>query len=262
MTKSGSASAASKPSCGRFSKSPASQDRASQSRAATAKTEYLSLLRELDRRRRTNQLAAYRPYPRQAEFHAAGAANRERLFMAGNQLGKTRAGGAEWAMHLTGRYPEWWQGKVFDTAVRLWAAGVTAEGTRDNPQRILIGPPQQPAAWGTGMIPADAIVSTIMGRGAPHGLDSVVVRHGGGGDVQADESVLSFKSFEKGREKWQGETLHGVWFDEEPPLDIYSEGLTRTNATGGITIVTFTPLLGMSEVVLLFLSAEEVEGMG
>lgn len=182
--------------------------------------------------------------------------------MAGNQLGKTRAGGAEWAMHLTGRYPSWWQGKVFDGAVRLWAAGVTGEGTRDNPQRVLVGPPQQQAAWGTGMIPADALVQTIMGRGAPGALDSVVVRWGGGGDVQADESVLSFKSFEKGREKWQGETLHGVWFDEEPPLDIYSEGLTRTNATGGITIVTFTPLLGMSDVVLLFLSAAEVEGMG
>ena len=41
-------------------------------------------------------------------------------------------------------------------------------------------------------------------------------------------------------------------FDEEPPLDIYSEGLTRTNATGGITIVTFTPLVGMSDVVLRF----------
>jgi hypothetical protein len=26
-------------------------------------------------------LAAYRPYPRQAEFHAAGAAHRERLFL-------------------------------------------------------------------------------------------------------------------------------------------------------------------------------------
>ena len=49
--------------------------------------------------------------------------------MAGNQLGKTRAGGAEWAMHLTGRYPRWWQGKTFDTGVRLWAAGVTGEGT-------------------------------------------------------------------------------------------------------------------------------------
>jgi phage terminase large subunit-like protein len=42
---------------------------------------------------------------------------------------------------------------------------------------------------------------------------------------------------------------------------LYSEGLTRTNATGGITIVTFTPLLGMSEVVLLFLSAGEVDRM-
>nr|WP_244661951.1 terminase family protein [Mesorhizobium huakuii] len=83
--------------------------------------------------------------------------------MAGNQLGKTRAGGAEWAMHLTGRYPQWWQGKVFDTPVRLWAAGVTGEGTRDNPQRVLVGPPQQQAAWGTGMIPADAIRHAIMG---------------------------------------------------------------------------------------------------
>jgi phage terminase large subunit-like protein len=71
--------------------------------------------------------------------------------------------------------------------------------------------------------------------------------------VQAGESVLAFKSYEKGREKWQGETLEGVWFDEEPPLAIYSEGLTRTNATGGIVMVTFTPLQGMSEVVKLYL---------
>ena len=73
---------------------------------------YLVLLEELERRRRGNSLAAYAPYKRQADFHAAGATNRERLFMAGNQLGKTRAGGAEWAMHLTGRYPDWWVGKV------------------------------------------------------------------------------------------------------------------------------------------------------
>ena len=36
----------------------------------------------------------------------------------------------------------------------------------------------------------------------------------------------------------------------------YSEGLTRTNATGGITIVTFTPLLAMSDVVLRFSLAD------
>jgi hypothetical protein len=31
----------------------------------------------------------YSPYPKQAEFHAAGASHRERLLLAGNQLGKT-----------------------------------------------------------------------------------------------------------------------------------------------------------------------------
>jgi phage terminase large subunit-like protein len=49
--------------------------------------------------------------------------------------------------------------------------------------------------------------------------------------------------------------LDFVWFDEEPPMDIYMEGLTRTNATGGMTFITFTPLLGMSEVVSMFLEA-------
>jgi phage terminase large subunit-like protein len=111
------------------------------------------------------------------------------------------------------------------------------------------------------MIPADAIVDTMMARGIANALDSVVVRWGGGGDVQGGHSALAFKSYEKGREKWQGETLHGVWFDEEPPSDIYGEGLTRTNATGGITIVTFTPLKGMSEVVMLFLTQEQLEAM-
>jgi phage terminase large subunit-like protein len=48
-----------------------------------------------------------------------------------------------------------------------------------------------------------------------------------------------------------------VWFDEEPPQAIYTEGLTRTNATGGIAWTTFTPLLGMSEVVMQFLGGEK-----
>lgn len=177
--------------------------------------------------------------------------------MAGNQVGKTWAGGFEWAIHLTGRYPDDWNGKVFDHPVRFWAAGVTGESTRDNPQRILVGPPQQESEWGTGAIPGDCIINT---NKAPHGtkgsLDSVVVKHISGG-----ESVLSFKSYEKGREKWQGETLDGVWFDEEPPMDIYSEGLTRTQARGMFSILTFTPLLGMSEVVRLFLSDESIDQM-
>jgi phage terminase large subunit-like protein len=212
-------------------------------------------------RRDRNRLATYRPYIKQAAFHAAGKAHRERLLMAGNQLGKTLAGGSEWAFHLTGRYPDWWVGRTFAKPTRLWCAGVTAESTRDNPQRILIGPPAQPDCWGTGTIPGDAIVAATPARGVANLIDTVVVRHGGGGDVQGGFSTLGFKSYEKGREKWQGETLDGVWFDEEPPLDVYVEGLTRTNATGGITIMTFTPLLGMSEVVMLFLTENQLRGL-
>src|SRR4051812_9765178 len=66
--------------------------------------EQAMLMAELDRRRRTNRLQSYRPYAKQHEFHSAGAFFRERLFMAGNQLGKTLGGAAEAAMHLTGRY--------------------------------------------------------------------------------------------------------------------------------------------------------------
>ena len=182
--------------------------------------------------------------------------HRERLFMAGNQLGKTLAGGMEIAMHLTGLYPEWWEGRRFDGPTRGWAAGVTGESTRDNPQRILVGPPSQESAWGTGTIPGDTIISTDRARGVPNLLDNIIVRHKSGGD-----SHLAFKAYEKGREKWQGETLDFIWDDEEPPLDIYTEGFTRTNASMGIIMITLTPLLGMSEVVRMFLNDSQQKQM-
>ena len=174
--------------------------------------------------------------------------------MAGNQLGKTVAGGAEWAIHLTGRYPDWWDGATFDKAPLLWAGSVTNEATRDNPQRILVGPPSLEERWGEGFIPKSCLISWSRAQGVPNLLDSVIVRWGGGGDVQASESILAFKAYEKGREKWQGPTVDGIWFDEEPPEDIYSEGLTRTNngQRGQFAQTTFTPLLGMSTVVSRF----------
>lgn len=192
------------------------------------------------------RLYDYAPYAKQRDFHEAGAYHRERLFCAGNQLGKTLAGAAEMAMHLTGRYPAWWSGRRFDKGIVAWASGVTGESVRDTTQRLLVGRPGQ---YGTGMIPAKSIEGEPKrALGVPDLLDSVQVAH-----ISGISSRLYFKSYEKGREKWQGETLHVVWFDEEPPEDIYTEGLTRTNATGGMAYMTFTPLLGMSAVVQRFL---------
>lgn len=212
--------------------------------------ELLALLEEQKRRIDTNKLRDYRPYAKQRVFHGSGAQFRERLLMAGNQLGKTWSAGFETAMHLTGRYPDGWDGKTFGKAVAGWAAGVTSEVTRDSVQRVLCG---RINAIGTGAIPQDAIKEKSMKRGVADAIDTMVIRWGGGGDIQAGESLLGFKSYDQGREKFQAETLDFVWLDEEPDADIYTESLTRTNATGGIVYMTFTPLKGMSDVVKRFL---------
>jgi phage terminase large subunit-like protein len=206
--------------------------------------ERLKELEEYERLKTEWALMFYRPYPKQVEFHNSGVAKRERALIAGNQLGKTLAAGHEMAFHLTGIYPEWWQGKRYKKPIRCWVAGVTGESTRDNPQRILLGPVGN---MGSGTIPKVHIVKTSSARGVPDAVETVLVRHVSGGVSQA-----TFKSYSDGREKWQGETLEEIWFDEEPPPEIYTEGLTRTNATKGGVFCTFTPLLGMSDVVMRF----------
>jgi terminase large subunit-like protein len=142
-----------------------------------------------------NRLAYYKPYPKQAEFRAAKA--RERLLMAGNQLGKTLAGGFEAAMYATGRYPDWWQGERFDRSTVGWCCGVTGEVVRDTVQKVLVGRPGQ---IGTGSIPKDAIGELVTARGITDLLDVIKVRYESGGT-----SLIMLKSYLSGREKFQGE---------------------------------------------------------
>jgi hypothetical protein len=126
------------------------------SHSSAEKSEQLlqTLQAEKERRLTTNRLHYYKPYPKQLQFHNAGAKYRERLMCAGNQLGKTLAGGFEAAMHATGRYCGWFQGKRFDGPTVGWACGVSGEVVRDTVQRVLLG---RPSALGTGTIPKDAL---------------------------------------------------------------------------------------------------------
>ncbi len=201
---------------------------------------------EQKRRRAENRLRDYAPYAKQMAFHRAGDTFRERLYRAGNQLGKTYAGGAEAAIHATGRYPDWWPGRRWTERTRGWVGGPSGELVRDGPQRVLMGPPGE---WGTGWIPKDSIVDISRAMGVRDLIDTVTIRHASG-----EISRFKFKTYDQGRQRWQAETLDWVWYDEEPPEDIYIEGLSRTNATGGQIWMTFTPLLGMSDVVRRFLT--------
>jgi len=172
--------------------------------------------------------------------------------MAANQVGKTIAGGAEVAFHTTGLYPDWWPGRRFDRPTNWWCASVTSDATRDNVQAKLIGPPAQEDAFGTGFIPKSRLIDWDRAQGTVNLLDNATVRHVSGGI-----STIGFKSYSQERQKWQGPTLDGVWFDEEPGMDLYMEGLTRTNAVAdSVVFLTFTPLLGMSSVVRMFLGED------
>jgi phage terminase large subunit-like protein len=213
------------------------------------KDERLALLEQQAKAKRENALRSFLPYPKQMEFFALGATKRERLLMAGNQLGKSMAGAFEVACHLTGEYPDWWKGRRWDRAVIGWAGGESSTAVRDIAQRKLCGPPGVEAMLGTGMIPKRALIGKSLGHGASDAFDTIKVKHVSGG-----VSELNFKSYEQGRTKWQGASLDVLWLDEEPPLDIYIEGLARISATKGMAFTTFTPLQGMLNVVPRFLN--------
>jgi phage terminase large subunit-like protein len=192
-------------------------------------------------------------YPKHLEFFAAGKDYRERIFIAANRVGKTVAGGFEVACHLTGIYPDWWVGKRFKKPIVCWCSGDTGKTTRDIIQFKLMG---APGSHGSGLIPKDKITRTLAKVGVPDALEMVRVKH-----ISGNESMLFFKSYDQRREGFQGTEVDVIWPDEEPPQDIYIEMLLRTMTTGGIVLTTFTPLMGLSDVVLSFCPGGElIEG--
>jgi phage terminase large subunit-like protein len=185
-------------------------------------------------------------YIKHLEFFKAGASYRERCIIAANRIGKSESIGAyEMSVHLTGEYPHWWEGKRFDRAVSCWAAGDTGKTVRDILQLKLLG---KVGDFGTGMIPGEYLLGTTTKYGLPDAVESAKVRHISGGT-----SVVTLKSYDQRRESFQGTEQDVIWLDEEPPQDIYVECLMRTMTTGGMIMCTFTPLMGVSEVVKSFM---------
>jgi len=180
-------------------------------------------------------------------FIEAGEKYHVRAIVAANRVGKSLLGGYEMATHLCGWYPEWWKGKRFLKPISAWAGGDTSQTVRDIAQEILLGPP---GAWGTGLIPGECIVDINKKAGSvPDAVESVIVRHKSG----LGNSRLGFKSYDQKRKSFQGTAKDIIWLDEECPMDIWGECEMRTMTTQGHILLTFTPLMGLTPVVLMFM---------
>jgi phage terminase large subunit-like protein len=143
-----------------------------------------------------------------------------------------------------------------------WAAGDTGKTTRNILQRKLLGPV---SALGTGIIPGHLLKRTTPKAGVADAIELVEVEHMPTGG----RSLLELKSFDQKREGFQGTEQDVILLDEEPPEDVYDECVLRTLETperpgGGIVMLTYTPLKGLTQLTLRFLpeyapEAEEQE---
>lgn len=202
------------------------------------------------KRRKYNKIEGYFPgegplrrelYQKHLEFFRFGTVHKERTMMAANRVGKTEgAGGFEVVLHATGQYPQWWVGRKFNKPVNILVGGETGKLVRDSIQLKLLGPLHD---LGSGLIPKDCISHTTPKSGIPLAVDEIYIKHVNG------TSVIQFQSYDQGREVFQATERDIVWFDEEPPEDIYAEGLMRTMTTKGMVISTFTPLKGVTQTV-------------
>jgi phage terminase large subunit-like protein len=187
--------------------------------------------------------------PKHRAFLFSGADYRQRYFSAANRVGKTIAGAFEVTLHATGQYPDWWEGKRFDEPTEILVAGKSSETTRDIIQKELLG---AHGSYGTGMIPKECIIDTRSRAGVAGGVGLINVRHISGG-----KSEILFKSYDQGREAFEGIKRHVVWLDELPEAVIYSEAFMRTMSYKGITFITATAKQGLTPLVLSFYNGSD-----
>ena len=225
------------------------------------KNELLISLQEKELRIKRNKIRSYFKdegkfkrdlYPKHLQFFEAGATYRQRLMLAANRVGKTESVGCyELTLHLTGNYPQWWTGRRFEKPIKGWAAGDTGKTTRDILQNKLLG---AFGDFGTGLIPHANLGRISIKQGIADAVEIINVKHQSGGMSQ-----LILKSYDQRRESFQGSEQDVILLDEEPPLEIYTECLLRTMTNNGMLMLTFTPLMGMSKVVMQFLPNGKLE---
>ncbi|MFQ3396379.1 terminase family protein [Enterobacter mori] len=221
------------------------------------KLELFQLLKTKKEHYHFNKLYYFEPFEYQEKFFESGSKNyRSRFLCAANRIGKSYGASFECAVHLTGRYPSWWKGKVFTKPVKLWAVGINTKSVRDSLQEILLGTNNAKNVndIGTGMIPRkDIKLDTLQKEGAT--AETVLVQHYNQFGKPDGLSELTFKSTQMGHHALMGATVDFILLDEEDKLQsmpIYTQCLTRTKTTKGQVVISATPENGMTELVTKF----------
>ncbi len=170
-------------------------------------------------------------HEKQMAFHRCQKKNR--WVFGGNRSGKTECGAVETVWWARGIHPY----RENRKNVSGWVVSVSYEVQREVAQLKVLS-----------YLKKEWIENIVMQSGkkdsAEYGIiDYIVVRNVFGG-----LSKIGFKSIDQGREKFQGASLDFVWFDEEPPEDIYEECRMRVLDRKGEIWGTMTPLKGLTWV--------------
>lgn len=173
------------------------------------------------------------------------------MLMAGNQTGKSRTGCCMDATHITGEYPDDWDGHKFNRPPLAWLLGYSGEKTRDLLQLKLFGRYAENEFEG-GLIPTGKIIDHRAMTGTSGAMREVRVKHVNG------IAVCQFWSYSQGQHALMGDVVDWYHIDEEPKDQaIYPQVLTRTingdQGSGGRGILTFTPENGKTELVTKFM---------
>ena len=194
----------------------------------------LKLENYIKKRYNSNKLNFYNKkgkiHKKQLLFHKNK--KRNRWVFGGNRSGKTECGAVEVVYMACGIHP-YRKNKVTEG----WVVSLSRQVQRDVAQRKILQ-----------YLPHNYIEKIVMVSGeqgsAENGIiDFILVRSKMGG-----LSRIGFKSCDQGREKFQGSSLDYVWFDEEPPFDIYLECKMRVLDKCGDIFGTMTPLKGLTWV--------------
>lgn len=186
------------------------------------------------RRRKSAPLAKYnktKVHAKQMEFHKCQ--KRNRWVFGGNRTGKTECGAVETVWLALGIHP--FRKNVANVA--CWVVSLSRQVQRDVAQKKILH-----------YLDKSKIEKVVMTSGEKSSPEYGIIDYLVVINVFGGRSTIGFKSCEAGREKFQGASLDFVWFDEEPPEDIYRECQMRVLDKCGNLFGTMTPLKGLSWV--------------